>query len=54
MVRRTRGEDPVTVEGVPEEEGLDTADAVERTKLDPEEQKNFTETHPGSDAEQNI
>jgi len=46
VVKHTRGEDPVTVEGIPGEEGLDTADAQERIKLDPEKQKNFTETHP--------
>ncbi|QIX27583.1 hypothetical protein ncot_13945 [Nocardioides sp. JQ2195] len=34
---------PVEIEGVPDEEHMETADAAERVKLDPEEQPNFTE-----------
>ena len=33
------------LEGVPAEEGISEADAVERLDEDPEEQENFTERH---------
>ena len=33
------------VEGVPAEEGISEADAVQRLDEDPEEQENFTERH---------
>jgi hypothetical protein len=33
-------ESPVEIEGVPEEEGISTADAAERVDEDPEEQRN--------------
>jgi len=41
-----KDEEPVEAEGVPDEEGIDEADVVERVDEDPEEQASFTETHP--------
>ena len=38
-------EDPLTLGGTPEEEGISEADVAERLGLDPEEQENFTEKH---------
>lgn len=45
MVFFPENERPVEIEGVPDEEGVDEADAVERLDLDPEEQENY----PGSE-----
>jgi hypothetical protein len=36
-------ERPVDLEGLPEEEGVSTADAADRIGLDPDEQPNYTE-----------
>jgi hypothetical protein len=41
-----KDEEPIHAEGVPGEEDIDEADAVERLDRDPEEQDSFTETHP--------
>ena len=41
MVFHPDDERPIEVEGVPPEEGVDEADAVERLDLDPEEQENL-------------
>ena len=41
-----KDEEPIQAEGVPDEEGIDEADVVERVDEDPEEQASFTETHP--------
>lgn len=40
---------PVELEGVPNEENIDTADAVERLDLDPEEQPNRTDEQLSGD-----
>lgn len=47
-VRQHTGDD---IEGVPDEEGLDAADAKDRLDADPEDQKNFTDPdrEPGED-----
>jgi hypothetical protein len=54
VVKSTRGEEQVSIEGVPAEEGVDTADAVERIDLDPDEQRNFPETHPDDDEKRKM
>ena len=40
MVFHPEDDRPIDVEGVPEEEDVDTADAADRVDLDPEEQEN--------------
>jgi hypothetical protein len=42
-------ERPVHLEDVPDEEGIDPADAVDRLEEDPEAQPNFTDDQSRSD-----
>jgi hypothetical protein len=43
---RPREEKPVDLGGVPQEEDVSVADAMDRVDEDPEEQPNYTEQHP--------
>jgi hypothetical protein len=36
----------IELEGLPTEEGVSTGDAAEQLAQEPEEKRNFTETHP--------
>ena len=40
----SRQEPPVSLDGVPEEEGVSVADAADRVDLDPDEQPNRSES----------
>lgn len=39
-------DEPIQIEGIPEEEGVTGEDAEEQLAESPEEKRNFTETHP--------
>jgi len=47
----SRVEPPISLPGVPEEEGVSAADAADRADLDPEEQHNRTDPEPGPEPE---
>jgi hypothetical protein len=41
-----KDEQPLDLQGVPGEEDVSKADAADRVDVDPEQERNFTETHP--------